>query len=456
MDLKNKKVHMVGIGGIGMSGLALLLTGLGARVSGSDLCNNTLIRKLRGKGVRINIGHDKNNVKTADIVVHSSSIRDNNPEILNARQRDIKVISRIELLGMIACRHKHFVAVTGTHGKTTITGMASFLMQEAGFEPTVLIGGESPHFNGNAKLGSGDLFVAEVDESDGRFVGLKPDHIIISNLEKEHVEHYRSKTSLFSAFRKFLVCQDPGATLFYRLEDPALLQLTNTFRGNPLSFGFSREADIYADKLEIRKLGVRFDCFRGKTRIGRFVISIPGKHNVLNTLPVISLGLRFGIRAKLLKDIISEYRNVKRRFETVGIAKGIRIVEDYAHHPTEIKATISAAHALKPRNIITVFQPHRYSRTKAFYKDFSESFTGSSEVILTEVYSASEERRDGADSERIYNRMRKNPAVPVKLMDKDEVAVYVSERAKKGDLVLVLGAGDIGKTSREIFDTIIR
>ena len=449
--MKEQSVHMIGIGGIGMSGLALILAGMGHKVSGSDIAPSGITRRLRRQGITVDIGHKASLVKKQDLVVYSSSIRPDNPEILTAKRKKIRVIARIELLKTLMEKYEKSVAVTGTHGKTTITAMSSLLMEMTGFDPAVLIGGESPHFGGNAKLGKGRVLVAEVDESDGRFVILKPTHIIISNLEKEHTEHYKSKAHLVVTFRKFLARQSQDCSLFYFAEDRALKDLAVACKGKSISFGFSKKADVRASGIKIQAFKTNFDCFKRRKRIGRFTINIPGVHNVLNALAVISLGLEFGIKVERLKETLAAYKGAKRRFEIIGEAGGAKIVEDYAHHPTEIKATIAAAFSLKPKRLIAVFQPHRYTRTRSFRKEFAKSFAGADEVILTEVYSASEDRIKGASAKSIYDLMVKDKSPSVKLMEKSRITGYLCGRIRKGDLVLVLGAGDIGKTAREIF-----
>lgn len=446
----DKKIHMIGIGGIGMSALAFILAETGYSISGSDIEENNVIKKLRRKGVTVDIGHDASRIKGRDLVVYSSSIRADNPELLQARKDGKKVIPRMELLKMVMEKHKRVIAVTGTHGKTTITAMAAHLAEEAGFDPTVLIGGESPHFGGNAKLGKGGTLVAEVDESDGRFVMLEGiTHIIIPNLEKEHVEHYRDEAHLVKTFRDFLGNARPGGVFFYNFDDANLKRIKGAYNGKVTSFGFSEGADIRASAVKKEIFKIDFDCLLRRKKIGRFTINTPGIHNVLNATAVISLGLDLGIDKSRIKRALARYKGVKRRFEVIGDINGARVVEDYAHHPTEVKAAISAAYSLKPKRLITVFQPHRYTRTKYFYKEFASSFSGSDEVILAGVYSASEQRIEGASSKRIYDIMAKDKTPPVKLMETEKIGEYLCRNTKKGDLVLVMGAGDIGKVINE-------
>ncbi|MBL7157826.1 MAG: UDP-N-acetylmuramate--L-alanine ligase [Candidatus Omnitrophica bacterium] len=452
IQIEKIKVHLIGIGGIGMSGLAFILSRMGSSVTGSDIEENSIVKKLREKNITINIGHKAEAITDQELCVYSTSIRANNPELLRARDKGIPVIPRIELLGLVMERYEKVIGVTGTHGKTTITAMASHLLQVAGTDPTVLIGGESPNFDGNAKLGKGNVLVAEIDESDGRFVGLSNlTHIIMPNLEKEHMEYYRSESHLLDVFKKFLGAQSAKSTFFYRREDGNLQKLASgASRGKKISFGFTDRSDVRATNIRIGIFRIEFDCSCRGNYLGTFTINIPGVHNVTNALGVISLGIELGIDPGMIKHALSTYKGVKRRFEVIGEASGAKIVEDYAHHPTEIKATIAAAYSLKPKRLITVFQPHRYTRTKSFYKEFSSSFAGSDEVILTEVYSASEDKIKGAGIKSIYDIMVKENSVPVRLLEKGAIPGYLSKKAKNGDLILILGAGDINKTAHEV------
>ena len=450
MDIKDKKIHMVGIGGIGMSALAFVLAGKGLKVSGSDTAASEITSKLIKRGVKVSIGHDSSLVNNQDVVVYSTSIRPDNPELLRAGEKNILTIPRMELLKMVMEEKERSVAVTGTHGKTTTTAMVSVLAETAGLKPTVLIGGESNRFDGNAKLGTGDIIVAEVDESDGRFVSLDPTHTVITNIEMEHAEFYKDESHLLGVFRDFLAKMKEGVSLFYRFEDPNLQKIIKYFKGKGTSFGFLKEADTHAGNVKIGFLNIEFDSTHRGKKLGRFKINIPGVHNVLNALAAISLGMELGIDAEIIRKALSEYSGVRRRFDIIGKVNGATIVEDYAHHPTEIKATITAAASMKPKRIITVFQPHRYTRIKSFYQEFSKSFSGSSEVILTDAYSASENKIEGFGTRMIYELMLKDSSLPVRMLDKDKIAGYLFKKIGEGDVVLILGAGDINKIAHEV------
>lgn len=449
MEKRFKTIYMVGIGGIGMSGLAFILKEMGHAVSGSDVLENSITKKLKARGIVVRLGHAGSDFTGVNLVVFSSSIRKDNPELRRARKIGITTIPRIELLKMVMDGYKKRIGILGTHGKTTITAMTSLVLEKAGAQPTVLIGGESVHFGGNAKLGGKDVIVAEVDESDGHFPIVNATHIIMPNLENEHAEHYKDESHMVLTFKRFLKTQSKKSFFIYRIEDRNLRSLAGARKTCLRSFGYSEEALTYATDLRVEPALTRFKCFSDGKRLGEFTLSVPGVHNVTNALAAISAGVSLGIDVKTIKSSIGSYRSVKRRFELIGSIRGARIIEDYAHHPTEIRATIQAACSTKPRRIISVFQPHRYSRTRAFRKEFSTSFAGSDEVILTDVYPASEERLKGGDVESIYDIMFKDGSFPVRLMKKEKIPGYLSKKVKVGDVVLILGAGDIGRMGRE-------
>ncbi|MFH1380621.1 MAG: cyanophycin synthetase, partial [Candidatus Omnitrophota bacterium] len=291
---------------------------------------------------------------------------------------------------------------------------------------------------------------AEVDESDGLFVSLKASHIIMPNLEQEHAEHYKNEKELLGAFKNFLKKQSKKSVFFYHKEDANLRILAENFSGKTISFGFSDKANVYAKNIKVGICKVQFDAFANDKKIGKFTLNIPGIHNLINALAVIALGINLGIDPSIMKKALSDYRSVKRRFEVAGYLNGAKVVEDYAHHPTEIKATIAAAFSLNPRRLITVFQPHSYTRTKMFYKEFSSSFGGSDEVILTDVYAANESKLKGVGTKNIYDIMKNTGIIPVKCMKKEKISGYLSQNVKRGDLVLILGAGDINKVAHEV------
>lgn len=442
MNLNNiKHIHMIGIGGIGMSGLARILTDRGLKITGSDLKNNRLIEKLRKRGCNIRIGHGKI-YGTPEAVVRSFSIKDNNPEIIQAGIRNIPVLERSELLKILFESKARSVAVTGTHGKTTTTAMISCIFDKAGLDPTVLIGGELDYFDGNARSGKGDILVSEVDESDGYLPKISSQHAIITNIEKEHLEYYKDMRNLLEAFKGFIHKRRNGV-IFYNKDDSNLRRLTDGYKGKRISFGSSGNCDFYPMSIKENGLSQEFICFKKKKKLGNVYINIPGRHNVFNALAAISCGLEFGLEFDKMRDILSTFKGVKRRFEIKARVNDIILVEDYAHHPTEIKAVIGIASKLNRKRVIVIFQPHRFTRTAYLEKEFSKAFNDADELILTDIYAAGEDPIQGVSINNIHNGVKKEGSKSVKTLPKDEIAPYLKKIVRSGDIILVLGAGDI-------------
>ena len=436
-----KHIHMIGIGGIGMSGLARIFADRGLKITGSDLKNNRLIEKLRKRGCDIRIGHGKI-YGTPGAVVRSFIIKDNNPEVIQAGIRNIPVLERSELLKELFESKARSVAVTGTHGKTTTTAMISCIFDKAGLDPTVLIGGEVDYFDGNARSGKGDILVSEVDESDGYLPKISSQHAIITNIEKEHMEYYKDMRNLLEAFKGFIHKRRNGV-IFYNKDDSNLRRLTDGYKGKRISFGSSGNCDFYPRSIKENGLSQEFICFKKKKKLGNVCINIPGRHNVFNALAAISCGLEFGLEFDKMRDILSTFKGVKRRFEIKAAVNDIILVEDYAHHPTEIKAVIGAASKLNRKRVIVIFQPHRFTRTAYLEKEFSKAFKDADELILTDIYPASEDPIQGVSINNIHNGVEKEGLRLVKTLPKDEIAPYLKKIVKSQDIILVLGAGDI-------------
>lgn len=438
-----KHIHMIGIGGIGMSGLARILTDRGLKITGSDLKNNRLIEKLRKRGCDIRIGHGKI-CGTPEAVVRSFSVKDDNPEIIQAGIRNIPVLERSELLKIIFESKARSVAVAGTHGKTTTTAMISCILDKAGLEPTVLIGGELDYFDGNAKSGNGDVLVSEVDESDGYLPKISSQHAVITNVEKEHMEYYKEMRNLLEAFRRFIHKKRNGV-IFYNKDDCNLRKLTEGYKGKRISFGSSGNCDFYPMSIKENGLSQEFICCNKKKNLGNVLINIPGRHNVFNALAAISCGLEFGLGFDKIRDTLSAFKGVKRRFEIKAGAgvNDIILVEDYAHHPTEIRAVIGTASKLNRKRVIVVFQPHRFTRTAHLEKEFSKAFNDVDELILTDIYPASEDPIEGVSIKNIHDGVKREGLKSVKTLPKNEIAPYLKKIARNGDIILVLGAGDI-------------
>ena len=367
----NKHYHLIGIGGIGMGTLASLLLDKGHTVSGSDLKSNDICKGLHARGAAINIGHCAANVAPkADYVVYSSAVRVNNPELIEAQSRNVPVLRRAEVLAQLV-NQETAITIAGAHGKTTTTSMVSSLLINAGLSPTTAIGGiingTSPY---NANLGKGKYFVAEVDESDGTFLYFRPHYSIITNMDFEHVDFYKSWDAICQAFVKFMDCTQNGGKLIICGEDKKLLELAGTSKVGKMVYGTGNDMDVRAEHMVIDGFHSSFVCQTKKGKVGDFELNVPGRHNILNALACISLGLELGISYEVMFKTLKSFTGVKRRFQLKGRVNEVMVIDDYGHHPTEIAATLNAARLFSPKRLITVFQPHRYSRTKFLLNEF--------------------------------------------------------------------------------------
>ncbi|MCX5680583.1 MAG: UDP-N-acetylmuramate--L-alanine ligase, partial [Candidatus Omnitrophica bacterium] len=445
--MKKSAVHFTGIGGIGMSGVAHVLAETGYAVSGSDSELNDITRKLQGMGVRIYEGHRASNLPEGTaMLVYSSSISKDNPEIAEARKRGIKIVHRAQVLGNIFNRNKG-IAVTGTHGKTTTTSLIAVMLKKARLDPTVIIGGEVEEFAGNAKLGKGKYTVAEADESDSSFLHLKPYYAVITNVEPEHLDHYKDMAAIKRSFSSFIGNIKKGGTLFYNYDDPVLKDMAKSFENRSKSFGFSVSADMRAASIELDGFNTAFDCiYKGKD-LGRIELCIPGRHNVLNGLAAVLVGLEAGLSFSEIARCLKGFSGAKRRFQLRCENNGIMLIDDYAHHPTEIRAVLDACRGWKDRRIIAVFQPHRYTRTKFLANDFGKCFAGADKVILTDIYAASEKPIKGVTIKTVYDKVRRSGLTDVCVLKKEDIADHIEEISRPGDIILVLGAGDIKKVA---------
>lgn len=445
----NTKVHFIGIGGIGMSALAQVLLSKGYIVTGSDIKPNNLTRIIEFKGGKIFKGHRKENADNAQIVVYSSSISKDNPELLWARKKNLRILHRAELLAELM-KEKDGIAVTGAHGKTTTASMISDILIKAGYDPICILGGESSSINGNAYVGKGRFLVAEADESDGSHLYLEPKFGIITNIDREHLDYYRDTESLIKTNERFLEKIRPDGVFFGLIDDNFIRKILLHYDRRFVTFGLSNEAELYATDLKMEGLETEFKCVYKQNKIGSVRLRVPGRHNVNNALASILFALHLGIDFEVIKRALFEFRLSKRRFEIYPDTGGITLVEDYAHHPTEIDATLEACRLLKPKRVIAVFQPHRYTRTKELSKEFGSCFRMSDELILTNIYAASEAPIEGVSVKNIYDEVIRNGFRDVHIMPKENITGYLYNTFEDGDLVAVLGAGDIGEVARDL------
>ncbi|MFH1847593.1 MAG: UDP-N-acetylmuramate--L-alanine ligase [Candidatus Omnitrophota bacterium] len=457
MLLKNSRhIHFIGIGGIGMSGIARILQDRGFKVSGSDLKPNNLTDAIGAGGGSIFTGHRASNVPDdADMVVYSTCIKKDNPEMAKARGKKIPLLHRSDVLSELV-NEKDGIAVSGAHGKTTTSALVSVLLEEAGFDPTVIVGGVMEYFGSNAKNGRGRLIVAEADESDATFTKLRPKYAILTNIDTEHLEYYGNMGRIKKASMDFMnnVRKD-GCGIFCK-DDPIISGMLKRCKSGFLTYGFSKDADLYAEDMRVKECEVSFRAIYKGRDLGVFAINIPGLHNAKNSLAAILLGLRLGIDADIIRRAMLLYKGAKRRFEIKALINGAMVVEDYAHHPTEIEATIRTCGGWPGRRLIGVFQPHRYTRTKFLKDKFAESLTGLDRLVLTDIYSASESPIKGVSSKSIYSRMVQSGYKNVSFLPKEKIAGYLCGIVREGDIVLVLGAGDIGDVSDELVERLKR
>jgi UDP-N-acetylmuramate--alanine ligase len=445
-----KKIHFIGIGGIGMSGIAWLCLKKGHKITGSDIKPSSIIDKLVSEGADIVIGHRWENIKerAIDIVVYSSAVLAHNPELSEASKRGIPVFKRGEFLTYLS-EGKQCIAVTGAHGKTTASSMISTIFKEAGLMPSGIVGALVPYLNGNAFVGDGKYFVTEADESDGSFLYLKPDYGVITNIDLEHLDYYNGIEQIRDAYLKFMNnTKHTGAVICWG-EDPHIKKIAKQVKPRMLKYGKSRKNNLYIKYVKLNKSGSEFNCVYENKDIGVFKLNVPGEHNILNSMAAILTGLDIGLAPGMIRNSICRYMGAERRFQEKARINDITIIDDYAHHPTEIKATLKVARNMNYKRMISVFQPHRFTRTKFLSREFAQSFSDTDYLVLTDIYPANEKPMFGVTSMLIYNEVLKIKKINVNYIIKERLLVYLLNFVKPGDLVLFLGAGDIGRISGE-------
>jgi len=439
-----------------MSGIAQLLLKSGARVSGSDLKAGRATRELEAMGAKIFIGHRAENIAGADVVVYSSAVKYDNPEVLQAKLSGLTLIKRAEALAKLM-HDKTVITVAGSHGKTTTTSLASFLLLEAGLSPTVAIGGILNNINTNACLGKGEFFVAEADESDGSFLHYRPKFSVITNIDREHLDYYHDFENELKAFKDFIGNTDPKGCVFYCADDVNLRNLMVDYKFKSVSFGLAKRAEIYPENLKISGLSSDFDCIYKGRLLGGFHLALGGEHNISNALSVIGLGLELGIDLSFIRNTLANYKGTVRRLEVKFKDDSVTVIDDYAHHPTEIKVTLSALAKLNCKRLIVVFQPHRFSRTKLLLDEFAAAFDVADYIIITDIYAAGEEPIKGVSAGSIFEKIKgRLPVKPVYYLAKERIVEYLTGLLEPGDLAVTLGAGDIVKLSDELAEELTK
>ena len=442
-----KKVHFIGIGGVGMSAIAKVMIERGVRVSGSDLKRSGVLTTLEAVGAEVRVGHAADAVSGADLVVVSTAIPDDNPELVAARQAGISVVSRGEALALVL-EGTRAIVVAGTHGKTTTTSMAVSILREAGADPTYLVGGGLNDAGTNARAGRGEFSIAESDESDGSFLLLRPDIAVVTNVEVDHVDYWSSLDDLYEAFARFVAAVPDGGSIVVPATDDRLVQAARVTGRPVMTFGDG--GDVRGENITSDGTGMRFDLVAQDGSAG-VELRVPGAHNVTNALAAAAASLAAGIPLAHVALGLHAYRGVERRFQVRGSAAGVTVVDDYAHHPTEVTATLAAARSQRPGRVLAVFQPHRYTRTAAFADAFGDAFAPADVVVVTDVYGAGEAPVPGVSGKLIADAVcRRYPGRPVAyLPHRDELLAYLTHRVRPGDLLLTLGAGDVTSVGEE-------
>jgi UDP-N-acetylmuramate--alanine ligase len=442
-----RKVFLIGIGGVGMSALARVLAARGLNVSGSDIKKTKNVTKLEAEGIQVVLGHNSSFEERPDCIIFSSAIKKNNPDFKRAEILGIPLLHRAEALSFLT-NQVISLAITGAHGKTTSSAFTSFLLTQAGFRPSCLVGGEILNYGSNAVVGNPHLFVAEVDESDRSQLHFSPDFALITNLDAEHLDVYKDLQDIKDSFRRFVHHVKTTGQIIYCLEDPNLKEIISEIPANTVSYGFGPESDFYAEEICLEGFSSRYVLVERGKRIDEVLLKIPGMHNVLNSLGVIALIRSFGASYDQFLKATSEFRGAARRFEVKLNRPNLLVIDDYAHHPTEVKATLKAVRNIG-RKTTVVFQPHRFSRTLYLAKEFSRAFESADRVILTDIYSAGEENPAQIDTRLIYDQVKNGGHSDVHVIKRDDIINFLMNHHDGEETVAFLGAGDIGEIADE-------
>jgi UDP-N-acetylmuramate--alanine ligase len=457
---RTRRIHLVGAGGSGMSGIAELLVNLGYDVSGSDLQQTPVTDRLASLGVRMYYGHTAENVGRAEVVVVSSAVRSTNPEVIEAGRRHVPVIPRAEMLAELM-RLRSGIAVAGAHGKTTTTSMIALALERAGLDPTAVIGGRLSTFGSNARLGRGQWMVAEADESDRSFLKLSPTLAVVTNIDHEHLDAYRSFEDLEQTFVDFANKVPFYGAVMLCANDPILRAIRPRLTRRVVTYGLETEAEFTGVDVEL--VGLRAKCtVRRRQRhgvsdhvLGDLWLSVPGRHNLQNALAAVAVATELDVPFETTARALEEFKGVERRFQVLGHSRGITVVDDYGHHPTEIAAVMTAARAQRPARLVVIFQPHRYSRTQQQIGNFAAALAEADEVVLTDIYSAGEDPIPGVTIEALAEAIRGGGQPTVRVIRSlSEVPAHVAATARTGDLVVMLGAGSIGAWGAKVLEAI--
>lgn len=445
-----KNVHFVGIGGIGMSGIASILLKENKQVSGSDLKNSSILDSLSKQGAKIYLGHSKDNIKSGiDFVIYSSAIPKDNVELIAAKSFGIPIVKRAQMLAYLM-NSKKGIAVTGAHGKTTTTSLISHILIEAGLNPSAAIGGILRNLSDNAKVGNGDYFVIEADESDGSFLYYRPQFAVITNIDFEHMDYYKNWNNLIGAYEKFVSRLKPQGKIYACGDDRKLSSILRKYKDRVRFYGKSPKNDIYSSNIVMDKFWSYFEFNMHGKKFGKIKLPLAGEHNILNALAAISLCLELGVDFKTIVRIVENFKGAERRFQVRLSKPDVMVMEDYGHHPTEIKAVLKAAKNLGYKRLVAIFQPHRYTRTKLLLDEFANTFKLADSTIITDIYSAQEPEMIGVNGRMLCQRIKDTSCNDCIFLPKEKIHDFIFLNRKEGDLFLFLGAGDINKIACQL------
>ncbi|GAA0078541.1 UDP-N-acetylmuramate--L-alanine ligase [Clostridium sp. CTA-5] len=451
---KDKKVHFIGIGGISMSGLAAVLLNSGFKVSGSDFKESKITKKLALSGAEIYIGHDKNNIKDVDLVVYTAAIPESNPELMYAKEKNIELMDRAEFLGNIMKGHKYNVAISGAHGKTTCTSMVSNITLKADLDPTILVGGELDAIGGNFRIGNSEFFITEACEYKRSFLKFFPYVGVILNIDADHLDYYKDIDEITETFLQFSNLIPKDGYLIGYTGDSRVKEILNKAKCNTLSYGF-KDADVIPKNIIFDEKGcASFDIYKNDTKLFNVALNNPGEHNILNALSSICVSLIFKVDTKDIIAGLLECKGAHKRFEYKGTVDGVTIIDDYAHHPVEIKATLNTAKKIPHNKTFCVFQPHTYTRTKTLFNEFTDAFFEADEVVLMDIYAAREKDTGLVSSNELGDALRAKGVKCTNVHSHDEALKYVKENTKSNDLLLTVGAGDVVIVGEKFLNTL--
>lgn len=445
-----QRIHFVGIGGAGMSGIAEVALNLGHIVSGSDIKKTEVTQRLKDLGAKIYIGHKAENIKNVDVVVTSTAISKDNPEVKEAIKNKIIIIPRVEMLAELA-RLKYTITIAGTHGKTTTTSLTSMVLDEGGFDPTIVIGGKLKNLKTNARLGKGEYMIAEADESDGSFLKLSPVITAVTNIDNDHLDYYGDMENLKQAFIKHINSLPFYGCALVCTDSKLVKEILPFTTRKCITYGFTGTPDITAKDITVVNGNTEYNVIYKGKKLGKMVLKVPGEHNVLNSLAAIGIGMQFDIPFVSIKNALANFGGVGRRLEVKGVKNGITVIDDYGHHPTEVIATLSALkHNYPDKRLVTIFQPHRYTRTQNLYKEFGKALKKADVVYVMDIYPASEKPIKGVTSDLIINSAKENKCNVFKFKDINSIA----ETLKENDILLTLGAGNVWQKGEELLTLI--